>query len=265
MLNYSFMRYAFIVGIMLSIIIPLVGQTAVLKRLSTKGDALSHTALLGVAIGLVSGANPLVIAIITCIIASLVIEFIRRKFNKYSELSVAIVMSASIAFAAIISNFASGNSFSSYLFGSILLIRNVELIFTIIIFIVTIVFYIGFYHQIMYITYNETQARLDGVKVNLINLVETILTAIIIAIASKIIGALMVSALMVIPYAASMQLTKSYKRSMIISCIISLLSVVLGLIISYYADFQPGGTIVVIAVISLIITMILNHIFRFTS
>lgn len=62
-----------------------------------------------------------------------------------------------------------------------------------------------------------------------------------------------------------MQLTKSYKRSMIISCIISLLSVVLGLIISYYADFQPGGTIVVIAVISLIITMILNHIFRFTS
>ena len=120
MLNYSFMRYAFIVGIMLSLIFPLVGQTAVLKRLSTKGDALSHTALLGVAIGLVSGANPLVIAIITCIIASLVIEFIRRKFNKYSELSVAIVMSASIAFAAIISNFASGNSFSSYLFGSIL-------------------------------------------------------------------------------------------------------------------------------------------------
>lgn len=265
MLNYSFMRYAFVVGIMLSLIIPLVGQTAVLKRLSTKGDALSHTALLGVAIGLVCGTNPLFIAVISCIVASIVIEYIRRKFNKYAELSVAIVMSASIALAAILSNYSSGNSFNSYLFGSILLIRKVELIFTIIIFILTLVFYIGFYHQIMYITYNETQARLDGVKVGIINILETILTAVIIAVSSKIIGALMVSALMVIPYATSMQLTKSYKKGMIISCILSLISMLVGLTVSYYADLQPGGTIVICSVLFLIIAMIFNRIFHFNS
>lgn len=265
MLNLSFMRNAFLVGTMLSLIIPLVGQTSVLKRLSTKGDALSHTALLGVAIGLLCSANPLVVAIIACIIASLIIEFIRKKFNKYCEISVAIVMSASIALAAIISNFTTGTSFDSYLFGSILLTGTTEIILTIIFFIITIVFYIGFYRQIMYISYNETQARLDGVNVNMINTIETILTAIIIAISSKIIGALMVSALMVIPYAASMQLTKSYKKGMFISMIISLISMILGLTFSFYLDFQPGGTIVVIAVLLLIFSMIINKAFKLNN
>lgn len=265
MLNYSFMRYALIVGIMLGAIIPLVGQTSVLKRLSTKGDALSHTALFGVAIGLVAGTNPLVIAVITCIIASLIIEYIRNKFSKYAELSVAIVMSASIALAAIMSNFASSGSFNSYLFGSILLIKKGEIFFTLAIFIVTILFYVGFYHQIMYISYNEIQAKLDGVNVTLINILETILTAIIIAISSKIIGALMVSALMVIPYACAMQLTKSYKKSMIYAVCISISAVVAGLTLSYYLDFQPGGTIVICSVVILIITMIVNKIGKLTS
>lgn len=263
--SYDFMRLALIVGLLLSVIIPLVGQTAVLKRLSTSGDALSHTALLGVAIGLVAGANPLIIAVITCVIASLIIEFIRKKFSKYSELSLSIVTASSIALAAIFSNFASSSNFSSYLFGSVLLIKEIELIFTIIIFIITILFYFVFYRQIMYISYNETQAKLDGVKVNFINIIQTILTAIVIAIASKVIGALMVSALMVIPYAASMQISRSYKKTMFISIGFSITSVVVGLISSFYLDLQPGGTIVVISVIILIISMILNKIFKFTK
>lgn len=265
MFNYEFMRIAFIVGILLAFIIPLVGQTCVLKRLSTTGDALSHTALFGVALGLVCGANPLGVAIVTCIAMALVIEFIRKRFAKYSELSVSIVMAFSIAMAAILSNFSSSANFSSYLFGSILLVGANELIATAIMFVVTMTFYIGFFHQIKYVSYNEVQAKLDGVNVNFINICQTILTAIVIAIASKVIGALMVSALMVIPYASAIQITRSYKKSMLVSIGYSLVSVIIGLISSYYLNLQPGGTIVLSSVIFLVVTMILNRIFKFSK
>ena len=262
MFDYEFMRLAFLIGCLLAIIIPLVGQTCVLKRLSTFGDAISHTSLLGVAVGLVAGYTPLIVAIITCILASLIIEVIRNKFSKYAEMSVAIVMSASIALAAIMSKFSSSANFSSYLFGSILLIKRIDVIITLVVFGVTLLFYLGFYHQIRYVAYNEVQAKLDGVNVLLVNTIQMIVTAIVIAISSKVIGALMVSALMVIPYATSIQLTKNYKKSMIFSIIFSLLAVILGLILSYYLDLQSGGTIVLSSTVLLIITMIVSKIFK---
>ncbi len=264
MFSYEFMRFAFIIGIMLGVIIPLVGQTCVLKRLSTFGDALSHTALLGVAIGLVSGTSPLVISIVICIVASIVIEFIRKKFNKYSEMSVVIVMSASIALAAIISKFTSSANFQSYLFGSIFLVNKVDIITTAIVLIITIIFYLGFYHQIKYVSYNEIQAKLDGVNVGAINVLQMIITAIVIAISSKIIGALMVSALMIIPYASSLQITKRYKNSMFYAILYSVMSIVIGLTCAYYLDLQPGGTIVLVSTILLIISMVVNKIFKLT-
>ncbi len=265
MFNYEFMRIAFTVGVLLALIIPLVGQTCVLKRLSTTGDALSHTALFGVALGLVTGSSPLVVAISTCILASLVIEFIRKKFAKYAELSVSIVMAFSIAMAAILSNFSNSANFSAYLFGSILLIGYDELIFSICIFIITIIFYFGFYHQIKYVAYNEIQAKLDGVNVNILNIVQTIITAIVIAISSKVIGALMVSALMVIPYASAIQISQGYKKSMILAIVFSLISMIIGLIVSFYLNLQPGGTIVLVAISILILAMILNKIFKFSK
>lgn len=265
MLSYQFMRFAFLIGIMLAIIIPLIGQTCVLKRLSTIGDALAHTALLGVSIGLIANFSPLFISIITCIIASLIIEFIRKRFSKYSELSVAIVMTSSIALAAIFSSFSSSSSFSSYLFGSILLISKTDIIVTFIVFVVIIIFYFGFYHQIMYISYNEVQARLDGVNVTLINVLQTAITAIVIALSSKVIGALMVSSLMIIPYASAIQISKNYKKSMVLSIIFSLIAVISGLIFAYYFNLQPGGSIVVCSTIILIICMITNKIFKFVK
>lgn len=265
MFEFEFMRIAFIVGILLSIIIPLLGQTLVIKRLSMSGDALSHTALAGVAIGLVAGLNPLYTAIILAVVASLIIELIRKKFSKYAELSVSIVLATSIGIAGILSQYTSSSSFTSYLFGSIILINKAELILTIIIFILVLLFYIVFYNQIKYSSYNELSASLDKVNVRLLNICHTVLTAVVIAISSKTIGSLMVSALMVIPYAASIQVSKSYKNSMIFSVLFSLISVILGLIISYYLSLAPGATIVLISVVILIITMILNQIFKFNK
>ena len=263
MLNYSFMRIALLSAILVSILLPLLGAPLVQKRLSNTGDALSHTSLLGVAIGLVCGFSTTLGAIIISILSSLLIEFIRRKFQKYAELSVVIVMSFAVGMVAILSHFvSSGASFSSYMFGSITLIGINELIILIVLTIITLLFFIGFYRQIFYTSFNELQARLDNVNVRLVNIILTVLSASVIAIASKTVGALMVSSLMVIPYAASLQLTKSYKGSIIVSIIIATISSVLGTTMSYYLDLPSGGVMVVISCIILVISLIINQVFK---
>jgi zinc transport system permease protein len=127
-LQFDFMRRAFLVGILLAIIIPCIGLIVVLKRLSMIGDALSHTSLAGVAAGLILGINPVVGAMGVCIVSALCIEGIRNKLPRYSEMSVAIVMSAGVGLAGILSGLVKSSvNFNSFLFGSIVAISDFEL------------------------------------------------------------------------------------------------------------------------------------------
>ena len=126
--QYAFMQRAFAVGIMLAVIIPCIGVVVVLKRLSMIGDALSHTSLAGVAAGLVFGINPILGAIVISIIAALGIEFIRKRIPKFSEMSIAIIMSAGIGLAGVLSGFVkNAANFNSFLFGSIVAISDFEM------------------------------------------------------------------------------------------------------------------------------------------
>ena len=140
MFDYQFMVIAFIVGILLSIIIPLLGTNMVLKNLSMTGDTLSHTSLCGIAIGLCDGFNPLLGAILISIISAFFIELIRKKMKKYADIALAIVFATAVGITGILSGYSSSSNFSSYLFGSIVLINNMELISVIIIFLLVIFF-----------------------------------------------------------------------------------------------------------------------------
>lgn len=254
--QYDFMRKAFIVGILLAIIIPCIGLIVVLRRLSMTGDALSHMSLAGVAVGLIIGINPVLGASIACIIAAFGIEFIRKRFKKYSELAIAIIMSAGVGLAGVLSGFV-GNSanFNSFLFGSIVAITNFELAMVVIISAVVISVFLLLYKELMYMAFDETSAKMAGVPVKRINIIFTILTALTVSIASRTVGALIISSLMVIPTACGMQYGKSYKQTLIYSIIFALVFTVIGLTVSYYQGLKPGGTIVLTGVIFLIITL----------
>lgn len=254
--QYDFMRKAFIVGILIAIIIPCIGLIVVLRRLSMTGDALSHMSLAGVAVGLIIGINPVLGASIACIIAAFGIEFIRKRFKKYSELAIAIIMSAGVGLAGVLSGFV-GNSanFNSFLFGSIVAITNFELAMVVIISAVVISVFLLLYKELMYMAFDETSAKMAGVPVKRINIIFTILTALTVSIASRTVGALIISSLMVIPTACGMQYGKSYKQTLIYSIIFALAFTVIGLTVSYYQGLKPGGTIVLTGVIFLIITL----------
>ena len=127
-LQYGFMQRAFLVGILLAVITPCIGITIVLKRMSMIGDALSHSSLAGVVLGLILGVNPVAGAVVMCIVAALGIEAIRKKIPRYSEVAISIVMSAGIGLAGVLSGFVeNGASLNSFLFGSIVSISEGEL------------------------------------------------------------------------------------------------------------------------------------------
>ena len=260
MLTYKFMQIAFLVSILLGVAIPLLGSSAVFKRLSSSGDALAHSSLAGVAIGLAAGLNPLWTAVLSCIVSFLIIELLRRRFSKYSEIGVAVVLSASIGLAGILSSFTSASNFDSYLFGSIILISDEEVYLTFGIFAAVLGFYFLFHGQIFASLYSESESKVSGIKVNGLTFAQDLLFALTIAVSSKIMGSLVVSSLVVLPTAVALQFKKGYKWTLLISVFSSLTAMLSGLSIAYYADLKPGATIVMVLIGELVLAFLVKGI-----
>ncbi|MBC2576839.1 metal ABC transporter permease [Peptostreptococcus canis] len=259
MFEYEFMRRAFLVGILLASIIPCIGVTIVLKRLSMIGDALSHTSLAGVAMGLILGINPILGAVIVTVFSGFAIDLIRKKYPKYSEISIAIIMSAGVGLAGILSGFADNSSgFTSFLFGSIVAITDFELYLVIGLSLLVMLTFLLLYKELMYISFDESGARLAGVPVKYVNFVFTILTALTVSIASRTVGALIVSSIMVIPVACAMRFSSSYRMTVILSIVFAVIFTIIGLTLSFYLGLKPGGTIVIASVITLIVSMLIK-------
>jgi len=265
-LQYGFMQRAFLVGILLAVIIPCIGVIVVFKRLSLIGDALSHTSLAGVAIGLIFGINPIVGAMAACLIAAFGIEAIRKKIPRYSELSIAIVLSVGVGLAGVLSGFVkNAATFNSFLFGSIVAISDFETALVVGISVLVFVAFIILYKELFYIAFDEQAAELSGVPVRLVNTIFTILTAVTVSVASRTVGALIVSSLMVVPVASAMVMARSYKQTVIWSVVYAVAATITGLFISYYAELKPGGTIVLTAVVLFLLALLikwLRQIFR---
>ncbi len=261
--QYEFMIKAFIVGGILAIIIPLIGVVVVLKRLSMMGDALSHSSLTGVAAGLVFGFNPVIGAVAATLIASLSIEAVRKKIPEFSEMSIAIIMSAGIGLAGLLSGFIKNSTgFNSFLFGSIVAISNFELIFVVITGLVVLISLIMLHKELFFIAIDERGAILSGVPVKSTNFIFTVLTAITVSIAARTVGTLIVSSMMVVPVACAMQLSRSYKQTAFLSVLFAFVSTFIGLILSFYLGLKPGATIVIVCVMFLIIILTLKAVRR---
>lgn len=253
----EFMQRAVLVALFISVITPLIGNIIVLKRLSAMGDALSHSGLAGVAIGLCFSWSPVISAIVFSAFSAIVIEYIRRGFPNYSEMATAVVLSFGVGVAAVFSGFIKNSaSFSSFLFGSIVAITEFELYTVIILSIVVIFIMILLYKELFYITFDEEGAELSGVKVKSVNFIFTLMTAIVVSIAARTVGSLVISSLMIIPVACSMLISKSYLKNVIYSVLFAVLFTILGLFITAFYDLKPGGTIVLIGIGVLLLLLI---------
>jgi zinc transport system permease protein len=257
------MRRAFAVGVLLAVIIPCIGVVAVLKRLSMIGDALSHSSLAGVAAGLVAGINPILGAGAFCVAAALAIEAVRRRIPRFSEISIAIIMSASVGLAGVLSGFVkSAANFNRFLFGSIVAISEFELGLVIGVSCAVLLVFALLYKELFYISLDERAARLAGVPVRAVGFVFTILTAVTVSVASRTVGALVVSSMMVVPVACAMQVARSYRQTVMSSVLFAVAFTIAGLFVAYYADIKPGGAIVLLGVACLALIIVVKSIWR---
>lgn len=261
--KYAFMQRAFIVGILLAAIIPCIGLVIVCKRLSMIGDALSHTSLAGVAAGLLLGLNPVLTAAAACVVAAIGIEAIRRKIPRFSEMSIAIIMSAGIGLAGVMSGFIkNAANFNSFLFGSIVAISNGELYLVIAVSMAVLLMFLLMYKELFYVSLDEQSARLAGVPVKTVNFLFAVLIAVTVSVAARTVGALIVSSMMVVPVACAMQFGTSYRQTLILAVVLDILFMITGLFAAYYLGLKPGGTIVLVGVLFLIIVFVGKRILR---
>ena len=254
--QYTYMIKALIVGLVLALIIPCMGIVVVNKKISIIGDALSHVSLAGVMIGLIAGFSPILGAIITCIVASLLLEFIRKKFPSYQEISTAIIMSTGIGFASILSGFVrSAANFESFLFGSIIAITPFEFYLILIVSVIVLITFLYFFRDLMYISFDEMSAKLSGINIDRINTIFMILISITISVSARTVGILIISSLMVIPVGCAMQFNYGYIKTTLLSSLFGVIFTITGLVISFYLGLKPGGSIVLCGVLTLLIIL----------
>lgn len=262
--SYEFMVISLIAILSVSIMLSLIGKTVVLKNISLIGDALAHTSLLGVAAGLVIGINPIIGAIVVCLLATVGIEFIRKKFKRYADLSLALILAFGLAMALIVSKYYNGKqSFESFLFGSLLFLSWKDIYWLVPISLLMSLMCILLYKELYLVSLNETIAKMSGVRVNLVRTAFILILAISVGASIKAAGALLVSALMTIPVANALILSKGYFKITIISVISAIIYSVLGWLLSYYISKAPlSAMVVVVGVVSCIITYIFKIVFK---
>lgn len=253
MFEYMFMQNAFIVAVLIALVCPLIGIFLVLRRYSMIGDALAHASLAGVAVGLLVHANPVMSAFAVTSFFGLLIEMLRNKFKRYAELILVIILSFSVGIAiTIISSGAVRANVESFLFGSMLTVTNDDVISVIILSAVTVATVVFLFPQLVMLTFDEDAAKIAGVKSQMINYIFSVLVAATISVSIRVVGILVISSLIALPVATSLQLHRGFRSTMLYAVFFSLFDVIAGLILSFEAGTAPGGLTAVISVIVLL-------------
>jgi zinc transport system permease protein len=257
MLQYEFMQNAFLAAVFISILCPLVGVFLVLKRYSMMGDTLAHSSFAGVAIGLVLGLNPIICAFAFTSICGVLIETLRNYYKKYAELILSIILTFSIGIGiTLISTGKASGNINTYLFGSILTVTKSDLLVMMVLSIISIVTLSILYHKLIYITFDEEGANVSGLKVKLINYIFALLVGATISVSIRIMGILVMSSMIALPVATALQLNKGFKDTLLFSIFFGFIDIIIGLVLSYYLNCAPGGTIALVSVLTLILIIV---------
>ncbi|MEH6904307.1 MULTISPECIES: metal ABC transporter permease [Neobacillus] len=263
--HYEFLQNAFLTGLMIGIIAPLLGVFVVVRRLSLIADALSHVTLAGIAaslllernVAMMAGVNPLYLGMVFSVGGSLFIEKLRGVYKHYQELAIPIILSSGIGLGVIFISLANGfnTDLFSYLFGSVSAVSRTDLwvVFTIGLLVILVI--ILLYKELFLLSFDEEHAKASGIAAKSIHFIFIVMVALVIAASMRIVGILLVSSLMTLPVAASIRLAKGFKQTIFLSVLFGEVSVLGGLFTAYYLDLAPGGTIVMIAVLILIFSI----------
>jgi zinc transport system permease protein len=249
-LQFGFIQRALISGMAVAVSCSVIGLFLVLRRQSLYGDALSHVAFGGIAIGLFINIYPIWTAFAVSILASIGITKLRESTKIPADSAVAVLLSAGLAIGVILIGLSGGFSLDlySFLFGSILLISYNDQLMILVLSLIVLTIMYKIYRKLMYIAFDEEQAKVGGIDVIKLNYLFIVLATVTVITSLRLVGVLLISSLIVIPNITAMMFGKGFKKTLLISIFTAVLSVIGGIMISYIMNLAPGGTIVIISV-----------------
>lgn len=266
--EYEFLRNALVAGIIIGIISPLIGVFLVVRRLSLIADALSHVTLSGVALGMLlqkkfAMMDPLYMGMSFSLIGSFFVEKIRKLYSSYQELAIPLLLSGGVGLGVVLISASGGFNvdIAGYLFGNILAVGKSELQVILVISVLVILFLVIFYKELFVLSFDEEYAMVTGVKWKVVHFLFTVITALVVSVSMSVVGILLVSALMTIPVATSLQFARSFTQTMVWSVVFSQTAVFSGLIGAYYFGLASGGTIVLVSILILLSVYVGKRIF----
>ncbi len=247
-LQYSFIQRAFFAGSFVGITCAALGMFLVLRKMSLIGDGLSHVSFGAIALGLFLGVYPFYVALPVVMLGSYLILKITEKAKVYGDAAIGIVSAIGIAGGVILASVSKGFNIDlfSYLFGNILSISRFEVIFSVLLsFIVLAVLYF-YYWDLFSATFDEEYAKTTGIKTESINAVLVLLTSVTVVLSVKVVGVMLVSALLILPSVTALQLSRGLKTAILIAAVVSLTSVFFGITASFFLDLPTSATIVML-------------------
>lgn len=255
-IDYTFMKNAFIAIILVSPVFAILGTMIVNNKMAFFSDALGHSALTGIAIGMVLGISNMNISMILfAVIFALLLNFVKNKTNYGADTIISVFSSIAIALGlAMLAQTGNFNKYSSYLVGDILSINNIEILYLFLAFIAVFIFWYFMFNKLNVTSINTTLAKSRGINTKLIDNVFVILIATIVMISIRWIGILLINSLLILPAASSRNIAKNMRSYHLLSVIFSLLAGIMGLILSYYWNIPTGPMIVIISGIIYFIT-----------
>jgi zinc transport system permease protein len=245
----DFMRLAFATGAVVGMLAPVVGFFLVQRGMSLIGDGIGHVAFAGVAFGYLLGISPVATALVASVVGAVTIEVLRSRHRAAGDQALALVFYTGIAAGVVIVSAAgalNANLFA-FLFGSILTVTRGDLLFVVVLGIIGLGLIAGLYRPLAAIALDEEAARVSGVPVSALNVLLAGLAGVTVALSMRIVGILLIAALMVLPVIAANRVAWSMRSTITLSAALGLVSVFTGLTLAYYADLAPGGAIVLTA------------------
>ena len=260
-LEYGFIQKGIIAGIAIAIICSAMGAFLVLRRYALFGDALAHMAFGGISVGMLVGVYPLWTAFVVSVLGALGITKLRKSTKISGDAAIAVLLVSGFGIGVLLISATGGFKVDlfSFLFGSILLIGLDDTLFIIGISAGVIATLVALRKPLLHLTFNEEQAKVNGINVDRLNYVFVVLASVTVITSMRLVGILLISALIVLPNITSMMFGKGFRHTIILSMSISVFSVVSGIILSYYLDLAPSGTIVMISVAVLVGALVAKY------
>lgn len=251
MLDLEFMRNALLAALLVGLAAPLVGIFLVQRRLSLIGDGMGHVALAGVAVGVLLDSQPVLTALAAAVLAAVVVEVVRASGRASADVALAVMFYGGIAAGVVIINRAEGAqtaNLTGYLFGAITTTTRQDLVVFAVLSALIVGVVLVLHQRLFAVAGDDEYARASGLPVTALNIVVSVLTAVTVVVAMRVVGLLLISALMILPNAAAQQVARSFRSAMGWAVGFGLVSAVGGVVLSFYADTSSGGTIVLLAI-----------------